>query len=484
LDILEVSPEQELSQADIRRRVKIIEDTLQSFNIQARVVEVNQGPTVTQFGVQPAPGVTVNRIVARANDLALALAAAPIRIEAPVPGKSVVGIEVPNTVASLVGLRSVMETPVFQRLKAKTKLAIALGQDVSGAPVCVDLARMPHLLIAGATGSGKTVCLNSIISCLLFNSTPDEVRFLMVDPKMVELVVFNGIPHLIAPVVTEVDKVVNVLKWAIREMDRRYKLFAAAGVRHIDAFNRLPASKRGGEYLPYIVLIIDELADIMMLAPEEAERLICRLAQMARATGIHLIIATQRPSVDVITGLIKANFPARISFAVTSQVDSRVVLDMAGAEKLLGRGDMLYMASDSAKTIRLQGTFVSDRELEALVAFWKEQAGDMIQPLPVTATEKVSVAGPGGMVPGPEAVPPWDEEGEEEEDVLLPQAIEVVRQAGRASVSLLQRKLRIGYARAARLIDLMEEQGIISGPTQGGRARQVLDANIPHGDDD
>lgn len=482
LDILEVSPEQELSQADIRRRVKIIEDTLQSFNIQARVVEVNQGPTVTQFGVQPAPGVTVNRIVARANDLALALAAAPIRIEAPVPGKSVVGIEVPNAVASLVGLRSVMETPVFQRLKAKTKLAIALGQDVSGAPVCADLAKMPHLLIAGATGSGKTVCLNSIISCLLFNNTPDDVKFLMVDPKMVELVGFHGIPHLIAPVVTEVDKVVNVLKWAIREMDRRYKLFAAAGARNIDAFNRLPAAKRGSEHLPYIVIIIDELADIMMLAPEEAERLICRLAQMARATGIHLIIATQRPSVDVITGLIKANFPARISFAVTSQVDSRVVLDMAGAEKLLGRGDMLYMASDSAKTVRLQGTFVSDRELEALVAFWKDQAGGMIPPLPVTAAERAGMTGM-GIAPDLGTVPPWEEEFGEEEDELLPQAIEVVRQAGRASVSLLQRKLRIGYARAARLIDLMEEQGIISGPIQGGRARQVLDANISQDDD-
>lgn len=481
LDLLEASVEQELSQVDIRRRVKIIEDTLQSFNISARVVEVNQGPTVTQFGVQPAPGVTVNRIVARANDLALALAASPIRIEAPVPGKSVVGIEVPNAVTALVGLRGVIETTAFQRVKARSKLAIALGQDVSGSAVCADLGKMPHLLIAGATGSGKTVCLNSIIACFLFNATPDEIKLLMVDPKMVELVGFNGIPHLIAPVVTDVSKVVNVLKWSTREMERRYKIFAASGARNIDAYNRLPPLKRGRDPLPYIVVIIDELADVMMMAPEETERLICRLAQMARATGIHLLIATQRPSVDVITGLIKANFPARISFAVTSQVDSRVVLDMAGAEKLLGRGDMLYMASDSAKTVRLQGTWVSDQELEQIVAFWKDQAVGMAPALAdVEAGGDALLSGKAGESPLMQPLAPWSDEPEgEEEDELLPQAIEVVREAGRASASLLQRKLRIGYARAGRLIDLMEEQGIIGGPAEGGRAREVLDKDVP-----
>ncbi len=475
LELLEATVEQELSQSDIRRRVKLIEDTLASFNIVARVVEVNQGPTVTQFGVQPAPGITVNRIVARANDLALSLAAAPIRIEAPVPGKSVVGIEVPNAVTALVGLRGVIETPPFQRVKVKSRLAIALGQDVSGSPICADLAKMPHLLIAGATGSGKTVCLNSIIACLLFNATPDEVKLLMVDPKMVELVGFNGIPHLIAPVVTDVSKVVNVLKWSTREMERRYKLFAACGARNIDGYNRLPASRRDGEQLPFIVVIIDELADVMMMAPEETERLICRLAQMARATGIHLLIATQRPSVDVITGLIKANFPARISFAVTSQIDSRVVLDMAGAEKLLGRGDMLYMAPDSSKTVRLQGTWVSDQELEQLVNDWKEQSAGM-----VPSAAEIDAGGdvlPAHSVNAPanQGLAPWTDESEgEDADELLPQAIEAVRDAGRASASLLQRKLRIGYSRAARLIDLMEEQGIIGGPAEGGRAREVL----------
>jgi S-DNA-T family DNA segregation ATPase FtsK/SpoIIIE len=484
LELLEASVEQELSQSDIRRRVKLIEDTLASFNIAARVVEVNQGPTVTQFGVQPSPGITVNRIVARANDLALSLAAAPIRIEAPVPGKSVVGIEVPNAVTALVGLRGVIETAQFQRVKVKSRLAIALGQDVSGTPVCADLAKMPHLLIAGATGSGKTVCLNSIIACFLFNSTPEEVKLLMVDPKMVELVGFNGIPHLIAPVVTDVSKVVNVLKWSTREMERRYKLFSAAGARNIDGFNRLPAARRAGEPLPFIVVIIDELADVMMMAPEETERLICRLAQMARATGIHLLIATQRPSVDVITGLIKANFPARISFAVTSQIDSRVVLDMAGAEKLLGRGDMLYMAPDSSKTVRLQGTWVSDQELEQLVAYWKGQAAGMAPSAAEIDAGGDVLPARSTNAPASQGLAPWTDETEgEDADELLPQAVETVRDAGRASASLLQRKLRIGYARAARLIDLMEEQGIIGGPADGGRAREVLSQISSEGSD-
>jgi len=460
IEILENSIEAELSQSDIRRRVRVIEETLHSFNIDAKVVEVNQGPAVTQFGVQPAAGVSVNRIVARQNDLALALAASPIRIEAPVPGKAVVGIEVPNAITSLVGLRSVIESHPFQKVSAKSKLAIALGQDVSGQAVAADLGRMPHLLIAGATGSGKSVCINSIVACLLFHCTPEELRFIMVDPKMVELVTFNGIPHLLTPVVTEAEKVLGFLKWLVREMERRYRLFSDAGARNIEGYNKMATARSGREKLPYIVLVIDELADIMMMAPEEVEKTICRLAQMSRATGIHLVIATQRPSVDVVTGLIKANFPARISFAVTSQIDSRVILDTGGAEKLLGRGDMLYMASDSSKMLRLQGTFVSDKELEALVNFWR--SAGVVAPLPG---------------PTPLDLSSWNGEEEplEGSDELYDQAVAIVRQAGRASVSLLQRKLRIGYNRAARLIDLMEEDGIVSGPMEGGRSREVYD---------
>jgi len=409
--------------------------------------------------VQPAPGVPVSRIVARQNDLALALASSPIRIEAPVPGRNVVGIEVPNSSIALVGLRSVIETTAFQKLHAKSKLAIALGQDVSGGPVVADLGKMPHLLIAGATGSGKSVCINALIACMLLHNTPDDMKLIMVDPKMVELVAFNGIPHLISPVITEVDKVINVLKWTAREMERRYKIFSASGARHIDAYNKTVTPKSGREYLPYILVIIDELADIMMLSPDEVERLLCRLAQMSRATGIHLVIATQRPSVDVITGLIKANFPARISFAVTSQVDSRVVLDMPGAEKLLGRGDMLYMASDSSSPVRLQGVFVSDQEIEALVTFWKSQS---------------PVAPPAADITTPAAAPWQEPEADSAEDPLLEEAKRVVQQAGHASVSLLQRRLRIGYARAARLIDIMEAQGWVGGPVDGGRTRDVL----------
>jgi S-DNA-T family DNA segregation ATPase FtsK/SpoIIIE len=449
LDLLDATVAQEMGQADIRRRIRVIEETLASFNIQARVVEVNQGPTVTQFGVQPAPGITVNRIVARQNDLALALGAYPLRIEAPVPGKTVVGIEVPNTATALVGLRGIIETAAFQKLKARSKLAIALGQDVSGQAVAADLAKMPHLLIAGATGSGKSVCINSIIACLLFHTTPDEVRFIMVDPKMVELTNFNGIPHLVTPVVTEADKVVNVLKHALQEMNRRYHIFRESGARNIETYNRV-ASSRGRSRLPYMIIIIDELADMMMLAPEEVEKGICRIAQMARATGIHLVIATQRPSVDVITGLIKANIPARISFAVTSQVDSRVILDAIGAEKLLGRGDMLYMAADSSKTTRLQGAFVSDRELEAVVSFWKGQRLPQAQEALEAGT--------------------WTEPVEEEsEDALLEQAVKLVQESGRVSTSYLQRKLHIGYNRAATLMDLLVDRGIVEVAAEGGR---------------
>jgi S-DNA-T family DNA segregation ATPase FtsK/SpoIIIE len=471
-EILEDSLEQEISQAEIRAKVKIIEETLASFGVVAKVVEVNQGPTVTQFGVEPGyvehkdssgrikrSKIKVSKISSLANDLALALAASPIRIEAPVPGRPVVGIEVPNSEPSLVALRGVMESETFGQLDSKLK--IALGQDVSGQAVVADLTTMPHLLIAGATGSGKSVCINSIVACLLCNNTPDTLRLLMVDPKMVELTNYNGIPHLIRPVVVELEEVVNVLKWTTREMDRRYRLFSEAGSRNMENHNEGLVA-RGKAPLPYIVVVIDELADLMMVSPDQVERSICRIAQMARATGIHLVIATQRPSVDVVTGLIKANFPARISFAVTSQVDSRVVLDMVGAERLLGRGDMLYMASDSSKLVRLQGCFVSDRELNRLVRYWKGirvpqelRSEDVVQqPLWADFITK--------------------QQGAAEADDLLDRAIEVVRKHNRASISLLQRRLRIGYSRAARLIDIMEAQGII-GPEQGGsRGRRVL----------
>ncbi|TKJ30571.1 MAG: cell division protein FtsK [Chloroflexi bacterium B3_Chlor] len=466
---------QELSETEIKRKLRIIEDTLHSFGVPAKVVEVNQGPTVTQFGVEPGyverkgrdgkitrAKVKVSKIDALAKDLSLALAAAPIRIEAPVPGRSIIGIEVPNDEVSLVSLRGVMESDEFRQ--ETSKLKVALGQDVSGAPVVADLGKMPHLLIAGATGSGKSVCINSIVTCLLFNNTPDDLRLLMIDPKMVELVNFNGIPHLLSPVVVEIEGVVGTLKWVLREMDRRYKLLSRAQARNIDHYNQklLPQGERP---LPYIVVVVDELADLMMVAPDQVESSLCRLAQMSRATGIHLIIATQRPSVDVVTGLIKANFPARISFAVTSHTDSRVVLDMAGAEKLLGRGDMLYMASDSSTAVRLQGCFVSDKELEKLVLFWKG-----LEVPREAAKEELVQQQP--LWPELAAVP---EEKDEQEDELLEEAIEVVRREKRASISLLQRRLRIGYVRAARLIDTLEDKGIVGPAAGAGRSRKVLE---------
>ena len=446
-----------------------------------KVVEANQGPAVTQFGLKPGTvprrtsdgrikevRVKVSQIARLANDLALALAASPIRIETPVPGRDVVGVEVPNVRLSLVSLRSVMESDTFRNFEAKLK--IALGRDVSGAPAVADLALMPHLLIAGATGSGKSVCINSIVTCLLCTHTPRTLRFLMIDPKMVELTIFNGIPHLIAPVVVELERVVSVLRWATREMDRRYRLFNKAGARHLEGYNEMLAS-RGEPILPYIIIVIDELADLMMVAADEVERYICRIAQMARATGLHLIIATQRPSVDVVTGLIKANFPARIAFAVTSQVDSRVILDQPGAERLLGRGDMLFMAPDASKLVRLQGCFVSDRELRRLVRFWKGARGPETAEMEVTAQP----FRPGTMI----QQPLWEEMIEMEKearrrDDLYDQAVQVVRKANRASISLLQRRLRIGYTRAARLIDMLEEEGVIGPAQPGGRGREVL----------
>jgi S-DNA-T family DNA segregation ATPase FtsK/SpoIIIE len=464
LDLLNGGDQRPIGDADVRYKKQVIEETLASFGVPAEVVEVNLGPTITQFGVEPgfmeyrrADGtvrrrkVKVSKIMSLQDDLALALAAAPIRIEAPVPGRSVVGIEVPNDTPSLVGLREVVESEAFRSLGSK--LRVALGQDVSGRPVAGDLALMPHLLIAGATGSGKSVCINSITACLLLNNAPDTLSLLMVDPKMVELSLFNGIPHLAAPVVTSAEEAVRALRWVTKQMDHRYQLFSSSGVRDIGSYNELAASRRQ-DPLPFIVILIDELADLMMVAPDEIERHVCRIAQLARATGIHLVIATQRPSVDVVTGLIKANFPARISFAVTSQVDSRVILDTAGAEKLLGRGDLLYMASDSNKLVRMQGCFVSDEELERIVQFWREKIDWIV----------------------PEHQPaPWQElPAEEEVDELLERAINLARGSSTISTSYIQRRLRIGHPRAARLIEQMELRGIVGPAVNGGRSREVL----------
>ncbi|WP_060687628.1 DNA translocase FtsK [Ardenticatena maritima] len=468
LDLLHDGEDMGVDMAAARARARLIEETLAAFGVPAQVVQINPGPTVTQFGIKPgfierrlADGtvkrtkVRVSKITSLADDLALALSAKSIRVEAPVPGRPYVGIEVPNSEANLVSLKGILTSEEFTQSNAE--IPFALGRDVSGNPVVADLTKMPHLLIAGATGSGKSVCINAIIACLLFNFTPDDLRLLLVDPKMVELIPYNGIPHLISPVLTDVEKVVGALRWALAEMDRRYKLFSQRGKRNLQAYNAW-AERAGEETLPYLVIIIDELADLMMVAPDEVERMICRLAQMARATGIHLIIATQRPSVDVVTGLIKANFPARIAFAVASSIDSRVILDAPGAETLLGRGDMLFMAPDSSKLQRLQGAFISDEEINALVTWWRTHV-----PQETIAQPEVS----------------WDEflaDSEMvEEDELLPTAIDLVQEYEWVSTSFLQRKLRIGYNRAARLMDLLEERGIVGPPDDKNRgSRPVL----------
>ena len=449
---------------EIKRNVRVIESTLQTFGVECRVVGVNPGPAVTQYEVQPGPGVQVKRITALQNDLSLALAAAPLRIEAPIPGKSAVGIEVPNKSASLVTIREVIETAAFR--EGSNKLALGLGNDVSGQSIVADLTRMPHLLIAGATGQGKSVCINALITSLLFQVTPDHLRLLLIDPKRVELTGYNGLPHLALPVLVESHQAAAALRWAVAEMDRRYKLFSAEGVRNIAAYNE-KATQKLARSLPYVVIVIDELADLMMVAAGEIEELICRIAQLARAVGIHLIIATQRPSTDIITGLIKANIPSRIAFAVGSQVDSRVILDAGGAEKLLGRGDMLYQPVDAGKPTRIQGAFVSDPEVEGVVNFWKTQGAPRYM-------EEILEEG---------AASEWDGERREERklDPLFARSARAVAAEGGASVSLVQRKFNVGYSRAGRIVDQLAEHRVIGG-YQGSKSREVL-MTLPDVDD-
>lgn len=460
--IFKAAPVVEQSQTDVRAQARIIEETLASFNVQARVVEVSTGPTVTQFGLEPAPGVAVNKILARQHDLALRLGASTLRMEAPVPGRRVVGVEAPNRTGQTVSLRELFETEQWDR--PKSKLRLALGRNVSGEAVVGDLAKMPHLLIAGATGSGKSVCINTIVASLIYQSTPDDLQFIMVDPKMVELVGFNGIPHLRMPVVTDMEKVVGVLKWVVKEMERRYGLLAARSARNIEAYNKAVADDPTTKKMPFLVVVIDELADMMMIAGDEVERLICRLAQLARAAGIHLVVATQRPSVDVITGLIKANIPTRISFAVSSHIDSRTILDTAGAEKLLGRGDMLYLPQDASKPVRLQGAFVSDDEMKSLVDFWTRLGQPSYTDEDIREVDQLNIR------------------DDDESDDLYDKAVAVAIQYRKVSASLLQRRLGIGYPRAARMVDLLEERGVV-GPSEDGRSRELLETHEPLGVD-
>jgi len=437
---------------EIKANIKLIEQTLASFDVEATVIGVNSGPSVTQYELQPGHGVPVRKITALQNDLALALSAA-IRIQAPIPGKPALGIEVPNKATSLVTLREIIQTPTFQN--DQTLLSLAIGTDVSGNTVVGDLTRMPHLLIAGATGSGKSVCINALIAGMLFQATPEQLKYILIDPKRVEFSMFQDMPHLLVPVVTESDHAVSALRWAVAEMETRYKLFASHTVRNIGDFNGR-APEMGLNPLPYIVIVIDELADLMMVAAGEIEELICRIAQLARAVGIHLLVATQRPSADIITGLIKANIPSRIAFAVSSSIDSRVILDETGAEKLLGRGDMLYLPVEAGRATRLQGVFVSDREMKAIIDFWKAQGKPQYQ------EEIFNV----------EATVSWVKEGLKR-DPLFAKGAHVVATEGRASVSLLQRKLNVGYTRAARIVDQLADQRVI-GPYEGSKSREVL----------
>ncbi len=453
LDLLNSPPEssENMFTEDIETSARVLEDTLRDFNIESKVVNVTKGPVITRYELQPAPGVKVNRITALSDDIALTMKASTVRIVAPIPGKSAVGIEVPNQSTTLVCLRELLESSEFQKRSSSSKLTMALGKSISGKSVVADLGEMPHLLIAGTTGSGKTVCVNSLILSMIYNATPDELKFIMVDPKMVELAIYNGLPHLLCPVVTDSKKAAGALEWVVSEMESRYKLLAKIAARNIDVYN-----KKSDEKLPYIVVVIDELADLMMVAQQDVENAITRLAQLSRAVGIHIVLATQRPSVDVVTGVIKANFPARISFKVASKVDSRTVLDMNGADKLLGKGDMLFLPPGAPKPIRAQGTLLTDAEIEKVVEVIKAQREPFYND-EILEQQKKGITGRGDF----------------EKDEYFDEAVRMVLESGQASVSMLQRRLRLGYTRAARLIDAMEEEGIV-GPFRGSKTREIL----------
>ena len=459
LSLLSADKGTKADRGDIKENATIIESTLDSFGIRAKVAEVNGGPAITQYAIKIADGTKLSKVKALQTDLALALSAptGQIRIEAPIPGRNLVGIEIPNRSPEYVTLAEIMSHPDMK--KEKSRLAIGLGLGVSGAPVIADITKMPHILVAGSTGSGKSVCLNTIITTLLFRNSPQELRLIMVDPKRVELTGYNGIPHLLTPVITETDRVISALQWATKEMDKRYKMFAEVGARNIEDYN----GQSGFTALEYIVIVIDELASIMLMAPSKVEDLIVRLAQMARATGIHLVIATQRPSVNVITGLIKANIPTRIAFNVTSMIDSRVIIDSPGAEKLLGRGDMLYVPADRPLPTRIQGTYVTDKEIKALIDFLKASGEEPVE-YKTEVTEKYL---------GTQAETPADTE----QDPLFEEAAGVVMAAGKASTSYLQRKMSLGYNRAAKIMDQLEKAGVI-GPAEGVKPRSILIASL------
>ena len=461
ISIFDSTPGTKADRGDVRKNAQIIEQNLDSFGITARVAEVNNSPSVTQYALEVALGTKLAKIVGLSNDLAMALAApgGQIRIEAPIPGRSLVGIEVPNRSLEVVPIRPSLASSIMKN--AKSKLTVPLGMDVGGKIKVTDIAKMPHILIAGQTGSGKSVCINSWISSILFRASPDEVRLIMIDPKRVELTPYNGIPHLLTPVITDPEKVISSLKWAVGEMEQRYKMFTKVGAKNIESYNNMA----GFQSIPYILIFIDELAEIMLFSPSEVEDNICRLAQMARAVGIHLVISTQRPSVNIITGLIKANIPTRISFAVASMIDSRVILDCPGAEKLLGRGDMLYIPPDLAKPLRIQGCFISEKETKALIDYLKRQKtieyNDQItsQPILSPASSSKNLMSVNGQ----------------ERDALFDSAVNLIHASGKASASLMQRRLKIGYARAARILDQLERAGFV-GPSNGAKPRQILKA--------
>ncbi|HEX6139035.1 MAG TPA: DNA translocase FtsK 4TM domain-containing protein [Candidatus Limnocylindria bacterium] len=459
IGLLADAPASSAAQLDLTAKGNRIRETLAHFGIGVKVARIQEGPVVTQYALDVEPGIKLSRIEGLADNLALALAARSIRIEAPIPGEPFVGIEIPNSAFDLVTLKEVLASRNFEEAADRSKLAFALGQDVAGQPFSADLSKMPHVLIAGATGSGKSVCVNAIICSLLMRATPTEVKLILIDPKRVEMAQYKGIPHLLTEVIVDTDKAVNALKWTVGTMESRYHEFAQRGVRNIAGYNE--ALRPGEPRMPYIVIVIDELADLMMVSAYEVEATITRIAQLARATGIHLVVATQRPSVQVITGLIKANIPSRIAFAMTSGVDSRTILDTTGAEDLLGRGDMLYQPIDAPRAVRLQGVLVTDPEIEDVARHWKAQGGPQYRPEIVAPRRD----GKGGGRPG--------EDEDDDADPLLQQAVDIVRRSDKASASLLQRRLRIGYARAARILDQMEDRGIV-GPADGSRFREVL----------